>query len=104
MTPRESKSLFLSYLDEGGLDGSAPDPLTVWQAFKRFSTEPVECESDDLLFQAGDSDVQHDSYLDFCREFKLRGPDGVVWYEQIHAEFSAKRPFRLGYRQMDRWS
>jgi hypothetical protein len=69
------------------------------------SAESVKCEADYLLFQAGDSEVMHDNYLDFCREFKLLDDENkaVFWYEQLHLEFSAPRPDRLGFAGMCRW-
>ena len=93
-----------SLLDAVGLTGPRPDPLRVWEVFKRFAAEPVECEADDLLFQAGDSEDMHDTDFDFCREFELRSGKDAVWYEQLHVEFSAHRPKRLGFTGMYRWS
>jgi hypothetical protein len=84
--------------------GAPSDPRRVWNAFKQFSAERVECESDVLLFQAGDSEIRNDIYFDFCREFRLRGADNVVWYEQIHAEFLAHRPRRLHFNGTTSWS
>ena len=104
MTPSATEARMRSLLDAAGLTGPRLTPLPVWEVFKRFASEPVECEDDYLLFQAGDSKIMRDTYLDFCREFRLRDGGDVVWYEQLHAEFTARRPHRLGFAAMERWS
>jgi hypothetical protein len=105
VTPSETEPHVLWLLSRSGLAVPRPDPLQVWKVFKRFAAEPVECDADYLLFQTGDPD-RADTYFDFCREFKLRhGEDeAIVWYEQIHFEFAARRPHRLGFAPVDRWS
>lgn len=84
--------------------GTVPLPAAVWAAFQQFALQEFDCTDEYLLFQAGDSDVMNDSYLDFCRGFYISDSNGESWWEQFHAEFRATSPFCLGFEQDDLFS
>ena len=91
-------------LSEARVDSARPSALDVWEVFKRFALEQVVCADNYLLFQVGDSETNHDTYFDFCREFKQYAAEGAPWFEQLHIEFSAQRPHQLGFAPLTRWS
>ena len=101
MTTSETPNRIRTLISVEGASNQQPKPIEVWAAFKRFAVEPVDCNDEYLLFQAGDSEVMGDSYLDFCRGFHFDNPDGDGRWEQVHAEFHTRLPSRLGYPQTD---
>ena len=97
MTPTETVKRFRKLLLPNSQE---PTPRQVWEAYKKFAHESVDCADDFLLVQVGDSNVLGDSYLDFCREFRL--VDGnAAWSEQFHAEFKTELPAKLGCKPTD---
>jgi len=86
---------------DAGITGRQPTPTEMWSVFKRFAREPADCTDEYLLFQVGDSDVMGDSYLDFCRGYRLTDQTGNTWWEQTHAEFRVRLPHKLGCEQTD---
>ena len=101
MKVQETVNRLQTLLSEMGANEHKPTPEEVWKAFKLFAIEPVDCEDDFVIVQVGDSEVMGDSYLDFCREFRLSDSEGDSWSEQMHAEFKATLPGKLGCKQTD---
>ena len=101
MKPIETVQRVHDHLATCGVTNGNPTPKQVWEAFKLFARDPVECQDDFMLVQVGDSAVMGDSYLDFCREFRLIDADGDAWSEQVHAEFKTVLPTKLGHKQTD---
>jgi hypothetical protein len=63
-------------LADAGFNLDRPDPITAWAAFKRFAAEPVDAQTTELWFEAGNGDPASDSpaYFDFVRMF-MHDPD-----------------------------
>jgi hypothetical protein len=104
MKTAEAADRIRQLLADAGITEQPPTPTEMWSVFKRFAREPVDCTDEYLLFQVGDSDVSGDSYLDFCRGYRLADQDGHGWWEQTHAEFGVRLPHKLGYEQTDLFS
>jgi hypothetical protein len=85
-------------LADAGFNPDRPDPITAWAAFKRFAAEPMDVQTTELWFEAGDGDSASDSpaYFDFVRMFRHYPDDGAEWDEQITAHFTAPPGVRLG--------
>jgi hypothetical protein len=85
-------------LADAGFNPDRPDPIAAWAAFKRFSAEPMDAQTTELWFEAGDGDPASDSpaYFDFVRMFRHDPDDGAEWGEQITAHFTASPDVRLG--------
>jgi hypothetical protein len=85
-------------LADAGFNPDRPDPIAAWAAFKRFATEPMDLQTTELWFEAGDGDPASDSpaYFDFVRMFRHYPDDGAEWGEQITAHFTAPPEVRLG--------
>ncbi len=83
---------------DAGFDPARPEPVLAWEVFKRFATEPVEAETTELWFEAGDGDPAKDApaYFDFVRMFVHYPEDGAEWGEQITAHFTGSPGVRLG--------
>ena len=101
MKPADASDRIRLLLADVGVTDRQPTPAEMWDVFKRFAQESVECEDEYLLFQVGDSDVMGDSYLDFCRGFQIADQTGNTWWEQTHAEFRVHLPHKLGCEQTD---
>jgi hypothetical protein len=85
-------------LADAGFNPDRPDPIAAWAAFKRFAAEPMDLQTTELWFEAGDGDLASDSpaYFDFVRMFRHYPDDGAEWGEQITAHFTAPPDVRLG--------
>lgn len=104
MKPHETPNRLKVLLNKEGIIDRAPSAREMWEVFKLFALEDVNCVDQYLLFQAGDSEMTKDCYLDFCRGFCLSGEEDVTWWEQVHAEFKVVFPDRLGFPQTDLFS
>jgi hypothetical protein len=78
-------------LANAGFDPDRPDPAVAWSGFKRFTAEPVDVQTTELWFEAGDGDLSTDSpaYFDCVRMFMHYPDEGAEWGEQITAHFTA---------------
>ena len=97
MNTQDTAKRLHALLADAGITERQPTPREMWEVFKAFAAEPVDCEDDFAMVQVGDSEAMGDSYLDFCREFSL-GDGGT---EQLHAEFKVVVPRKLGCEQTD---
>ena len=104
MKPADTTNRIRLLLADAGITGRQPTPTEMWDVFKRFARESVDCADEYLLFQVGDSDVMEDSYLDFCSGFQIADQAGNTWWEQTHAEFRVHLPHKLGCEQTDLFS
>lgn len=78
-------------LRDVGFNRARPEPLVVWEAFKRFVVEPFAIETVEVWFEAGnaDQDSGAPAYFDFVRMFRSDDEEVAELLEQITAHFTA---------------
>ncbi len=101
MNVDEAADRLRQLLADVGFNSARPDPAVTWAAFKRFAAEPVDVQTTELWFEAGDGDPVQESpaYFDFVRMFLHYPEDGAEWGEQITAHFTAPASVQLGLRR-----
>jgi hypothetical protein len=103
MTPARSHGLQRQMLLEAGVDLSRPDPGLVWCAFKRFASEPIECDGEWLEFRTGtcqSADLAW-GYFDFQRLCYVWDPeDEQTAYWGIDFHFWSVAAASLGLNEL----
>jgi len=87
----EAEQRFKRMLDKAGFDTHDPKSLLVWETFKSFVQEPVDCADDGVLFECGVFNFTGESlfYLEFVRQFSIDDEDGEYErMEQLHCPFT----------------
>ncbi len=86
-----AEARLIEILESITFDFKNPKPNIAWNAFKKFVAEPVECEDDGILFQAGCYNFTGETlfYFEFIRQFSINDKDGEYEHmEQLHLEFT----------------
>ena len=98
MTVDEAADLLRQLLLDAGFDFARPQPARAWEVFKLFAAAPVDTETTELWFEAGDGDPATGSpaYFDYVRMFMHYLDDEAEWGEQITAHFTGSPGLRLG--------
>jgi hypothetical protein len=106
MMVQKAEETIRKMLAQAGIDLNNPDPLRIWDVFKDFVQEPVECADDGVWFQCGQFDFTGRNlyYLDFVRQFTIEAEQEYDHMEQLHCEFTCEPKKELVALETNLWA
>jgi len=102
----EAEPYFRRMLASAGFSDEKPDLLLAWRTFKAFSSVPVDCAEDALLFQCGVYDFTGRElfHFGFVRQFTFEEEGEYDHMEQLDCTLLFEPDLELRQMETNLWS